>query len=147
MGTVHTYQIKILEHHLDAYGHVNHATYLQLCEEARWDWLNQLGLGLKYILKNQVGPVILEVNIKYKRELRLHETITLTSKFSALKGKLSQIDQIITVNHSLNNIVNNGELHVPDDQVSAEVHLTFGLMDLKQRRLIDLNSDWQKLLN
>ena len=32
---MHTYKLRIIETHLDMFGHVNNATYLQIFEEAR----------------------------------------------------------------------------------------------------------------
>ena len=64
----------IKEHHLDTFGHVNNATYLQILEQARWELLNTHGFGLETIQRLQLGPVILECNIKFIRELLLRET-------------------------------------------------------------------------
>ena len=47
----HEYPLLIVERHLDTFGHVNNATYLELFEEARWDWLQQNGYGLDEIRK------------------------------------------------------------------------------------------------
>ena len=33
--------IKIRGYHLDAYGHVNNARWVELLEEARWQWLDE----------------------------------------------------------------------------------------------------------
>ncbi len=43
---IYEYTIKILEHHLDTFGHVNNATYLEMYEEARWDLLNKNNSGM-----------------------------------------------------------------------------------------------------
>ena len=37
------YPLTIKEFHLDTFGHVNNATYLQIYEEARWEFINQNG--------------------------------------------------------------------------------------------------------
>jgi len=39
---MHTY-IKVRGYHLDFYQHVNNARYLEFLEEARWEWLENLG--------------------------------------------------------------------------------------------------------
>ena len=33
--------IKIRGYHIDAFGHVNHARYIQFMEEARWDYFDK----------------------------------------------------------------------------------------------------------
>ena len=44
------YPLVILERHLDMLGHVNNATYLEIFEEARWDFIERRGHGLKNIM-------------------------------------------------------------------------------------------------
>ena len=43
LGSVHEYEVVIREHHLDVFGHVNHAVYLELFEEARWELVTANG--------------------------------------------------------------------------------------------------------
>ena len=68
---IFTYPIIIKETYLDVYGHVNNATYLTLLEEARWEFITKNGYGLKKILEIGYGPVVLEVMMRYLKELRL----------------------------------------------------------------------------
>ncbi len=42
-----SYDVLILESHLDTFGHVNNAAYLTLFEESRWDFITKNGYGLK----------------------------------------------------------------------------------------------------
>jgi Acyl-ACP thioesterase len=46
LGTVHEYDLLIRGHHLDTFGHVNNAKYLQILEEARWDVITRNGYSL-----------------------------------------------------------------------------------------------------
>ena len=65
------YAVVIRENHLDTFGHVNNATYLQLLEEARWEFITSRGYDLNYVQKVGIGPVILEINMKFLKELCL----------------------------------------------------------------------------
>mgnify|MGYP002626401055 CR=1 FL=1 len=71
--TAPTYRHEVLikEKHLDTMGHMNNATYLQLFEEARWDLITANGFGLKEIQQKKQGPTILEINLRFKKEIRL----------------------------------------------------------------------------
>ena len=40
---IFTYEMLIKEKHLDTFGHVNNATYFELLEEARWDFITNNG--------------------------------------------------------------------------------------------------------
>ncbi len=58
------YEVIIKEQHLDTFGHVNNAVYMQLFEEARWEFITENGYGLKEIQLLKKGPVILYLILK-----------------------------------------------------------------------------------
>lgn len=121
------YKIKIVEHHLDTFGHMNNATYLSLYEEARWDFITQNGYGLEEIQKELKGPVILDVSCRYKREIKNRETITIVSHTKEMKGKIGQIYQ---------------EMIKEDGTVASDATFTVGFMDMKLRKLISPTEAW-----
>jgi acyl-CoA thioester hydrolase len=122
------YKVLIRETHIDTFGHVNNATYLQLLEEARWEIVTQRGYGLKKIGETKLGPVILEVNLKFLKEIRLRETITINLALHDYKGKVGRMKQQM--------IKENGE-------VAAEAEFVFGLFSLKERKLVDPTPEWK----
>lgn len=121
------YKKLILEHHLDTFGHVNNATYLSLYEEARWERITAGGFGLKEIIATQTGPVILEANVRYMREIGLRETISITMEKSEWNGKIGTITQKM-INES--------------GAVCSEATFKIGFMDLKSRKLITPPVAW-----
>lgn len=123
------YPLLILEAHLDTFGHVNNATYLELFEEARWDLVTKNGYGLQQVQETKKGPVILEVNLKFKRELKLREKIMITTELVNYNGVIGLMKQQM--------IKANGEL-------AAEALFTFGLFDLIERKLIEPTREWKK---
>lgn len=129
MSNVEEYKVTIKECHLDSYGHVNNATYLTLFEEARWELITPRGYGFDVIHKLKKGPVILEVNLKFVRELRLRETITITTKLVNYQGKVGQMLQ---------------QMIKEDGKVASDALFTFGLFDMKERKLIDPTPEWKK---
>lgn len=48
-----SYPLTIKETYLDTFGHVNSAMYLTLLEEARWEFINGNGYGIKKIQETQ----------------------------------------------------------------------------------------------
>ncbi|MCF8060577.1 MAG: acyl-CoA thioesterase [Bacteriovoracaceae bacterium] len=125
---VHEYKFKVLESHLDTFGHINNATYLQLFEEARWDLITERGWGLKEVQAREIGPVILELNLKFKREIKNREIITVVSQSGDMLNKL-----VMTMHQKM--IKENGD-------VAAILDIHVGLMDLKARKLIEPTSEW-----
>lgn len=126
-----TYKVLIRESHLDSYGHVNNATYLTLFEEARWEIVTQRGYGYKKVHETGQGPVILEVNLKFLKELTLRETITITLELESYEGKIAKINQKM--------IKSNGD-------VASELKLVVGFFDLKARKLILPTPEWKVAL-
>lgn len=122
-----SYQVLIREAHLDTFGHVNNAVYLSLYEEARWDLITSRGFGLKEVQQRKQGPVILDVNLKFMRELKLREKITITTEMVDYQGKIGHLKQQI--------IKENGE-------VASEAIFGFGFFDLVARKLIPPTPEW-----
>lgn len=128
MNTVFEYEVLIQEHHLDSFGHVNNAAYIELYEEARWDFITQRGFGLDYIQKNQVGPVILDLKVRFKRELLNREKIKITSRtIEIVSPKVMVLEQFMIK---------------PDGKVASEATFTVGFFDMKARKLIDAGPEW-----
>src|SRR4051812_17059272 len=92
---VFEYETVIREGHLDTLGHVNNAVYLDLFEEARWDLITQGGYGLEEVKKRQKGPVILEVNVKFRKELHLREKILIRTRVLEMGSKIGRLEQIL----------------------------------------------------
>lgn len=124
------YQVTILETHLDLFGHVNNATYLQLFEEARWDFIVKNGYGVEQVKKFKKGPVILRVDLKFTKEIKSREVITIES---SMVGKLNR-----TVSKIQQQMINEA------GDVCAIAVFDFGLMDLVERKLIAPTPEWIK---
>ena len=121
-------EIIILEHHLDSFGHVNNATYMELYEQARWDFITAGGFGLKDIKELKQGPVILDAHIRYKKELKNRETIRI---FSTI-----EIDGHPLVGKVIQKMVKE------DETVASSAEFKMGLMDLQTRKLIKPTEKW-----
>ena len=121
------YKFTVLESHLDTFGHMNHATYLQIFEQARWEFITERGYGLKEIAKYQIGPTILEAKIRYMRELRLREEVTIESVCPPFTGKVGVVHQ--TMFNS-------------DGKEAATIELSIGLFDMQKRKLISPTPEW-----
>lgn len=128
---IHRAQYLIKEIHTDLFGHVNNATYLELFEEARWDLIVRNGFGIPEIRKLGVGPVILECNLKFLREIHPREEVTITVEPLEYTGKVGKLRQQI--------LKTNGE-------VSCDAIFTFGLFDLKNRKLIEPTAEWKRAI-
>ena len=132
MAFIFEYPLMIKEADLDTYGHVNNATYLRLYEEARWDFCTKGGFGHKEIMERKIGPIILELKLKFKKELKNREHIMITSKFieklSSLRFRIHQ------------------EMTRSDGVAVSSLDLDLGLLNLKTRKLLRPTREWLNCL-
>ena len=127
LGAVHEYRRLILESHLDTFGHVNNAAYLQILEEARWDLVTRNGYGLEEVHRRKIGPVVLDAHLRFARELRNRQAITIRSWLESYSGKVGKFAQQI--------LDEAGE-------VCCDALFTISLFDLTARRLIRPTPEW-----
>jgi thioesterase-3 len=131
LGTVHEYPMLVQEQHLDTFGHVNNAVYLQLFEQARWDLITRNGYGLDEVHRLQIGPTVLELTVRFSRELRNRQPIVIKTWLESYLGKIGKLVQQIC-----------------DDggKLRCEATFTMGLFDLKARKLIAPTPEWLRAL-
>lgn len=129
MPEVHRYVRLIHETDLDLFGHVNNAAYLSILEEARWDLITARGYGLDRINERGQGPVILEIQIKYLREIGNRESVTIESELVDYSGKVGRMRQRILK---------------ADGEPASEATLMFGLFDLNARKLLLPTPEWAR---
>ena len=133
MSTVFNYSIKINARHLDVFGHVNNATYLQFYEDARWDFIEKGGFGYERIMKDQVGPVILRLSIDFKKEILNQEEISIESTLKEIRAsRIMSIKQTMVKK---------------DSSIASTLDITMGLMDLSSRKLITPPHKWMKIFD
>lgn len=128
-----TYPLTIKEKHLDCFGHVNNAVYLEIYEEARWQLIEDGGWGLERIQREKRGPVVLELKLKFKREMKNRDQIVIKTQLKAIKK-----DKIMELEQWMEN--SNGE-------ELSRLELTIGMMDLVERKLILFPDDWVRALS
>ncbi len=130
---VFSYDVVIRESLIDSFGHMNNAKYLELFEEARWEIINTRGFSVSEIMKNGQGPVVLEVNLRFAKEIKLRQKITIRSEVeeSASQGKT------MTMNQTMLN---------EKGEPCCVARFVFGLFDLKARKLISPTPEWSRAI-
>jgi acyl-CoA thioester hydrolase len=118
--------------HLDVFGHVNNAKYLEIFEEARWDLLEARGFGLKTIRERGLGPVVLEIRAQFKRELVDGDRCEVRTSVSSSRGKIFVLEQVLS-------LASGGE-------ASCIAEVTGGLLDLQARKLVEPTAEWKAVL-
>jgi thioesterase-3 len=127
LGPIHEYPILIREHHLDTFGHVNNATYLDILEEARWDLVTRNGYGLDEVHRLKVGPTVLAVEIRFVREIRNRQQVTIRTWLESYSGKIGKLAQ---------------QVRDENDELCTDALFTIGLFDMTSRRLVRPTPEW-----
>ncbi|WP_126425318.1 acyl-CoA thioesterase [Brevibacillus marinus] len=65
---------------VDMIGHLNNAKYLEYMEWGRFAWIDQLGLPLEAMRARGILPVVVNINVNYRKEVRMGERIKIVSK-------------------------------------------------------------------
>ncbi|MFN8575836.1 MAG: acyl-CoA thioesterase [Candidatus Sericytochromatia bacterium] len=128
---VFDYELMIKEFHLDTFGHVNNATYLQIYEEARWELITINNYGIDKIKSTGLGPIVMEINIKYLKELKARDKIKISTQLIDYSTKVGSLKQWITNQ--------NGE-------ICSKMEMKFGLFDTKNRKLVAATDEWLKAI-
>lgn len=132
MPSPHTSELQIVERHLDTFGHVNNARYLEIFEDARWDWITSRGYGFDRIHALGAGPTVLSCAVKFLRELHNRERVRVLTQMVSYAGKAGEVAQTI--------VKASGE-------VACEASFIVGLFDMKSRRLVPPTPEWLKALD
>jgi thioesterase-3 len=125
------HDLVIRESHLDFFGHVNNAVYLQLFEEARWEFITANGYGMHKIRKIQQGPVMLEVQLKFLREMTVRQKISIFSQVLEQNKKIGTLAQWIE-DEAKNKL--------------AEARFVMGFFDMTTRRLMTPPEPWLRAI-
>ncbi|MDD9950240.1 MAG: thioesterase family protein [Zetaproteobacteria bacterium] len=118
---------------VDALGHVNNAKVLTLLEMARWDVVGAHGFTPETIQQLGVAPVILEIHIRYLKEMLAGQEIAIRSQLLSYDKKIGKLAQTIT--------------RTEDGVQTADAVVTFGLFDLQARKLVAPTEEWMSALS
>ena len=94
--------ICVRNYHLDGYGHVNHARYLEFLEEARWAFFDEHGL---LPLPDRLQLVVARIDIRYRRAATNGQVLQINSQIKELTTRHLILSQQIVLPDSGKNAV------------------------------------------
>lgn len=128
--------IKVRGYHIDLYGHVNNARYLEFLEEARWNFLEQQA-EIDYLMSSGLGLAVVNVNINFRRGAFMGEEIEILTELTKIGNKSALIQQKIVLKGT--------------DTLIADADITFVVTDQKAQKavifegkLLELMQQWLK---
>jgi thioesterase-3 len=127
----HETRIKVRGYHLDLYGHVNNARYLEFLEEARWSFFEERG-DLPWFLQSGLALVVVNINIDYRYPATMGDELAITTSVKTIGNRSTVMHQRVTLAGS--------------DKVVAEADVTFVVFDAKQNKAVTLEGQLKELL-
>lgn len=95
-GPVFRFDARVGLSDIDINLHLTNSRYLYLMDLGRLGLMVQGRIG-RELLRRRIAPVIVELDIKYRRELKLGQRYTLDTRVVAIKGKVVELEQTFLV--------------------------------------------------
>ena len=123
--------INVRGFHIDVYQHVNNARYLELLEEARWNWLDHRE-EFRWMVANNIAFIVVNININYRTPAVLGDKLCVEGRLEQLNGKSGVLSQTITRD--------------ADGAQVADALVTFVCVDLTTQRALPIEGELREKL-
>ncbi len=122
--------IKVRGYHLDVYGHVNNARYLEFLEEGRWQWIERLA-DLGAMKDTGLGFSIVNININFRRPAVLGEVLEIETSLRALRNRSGVVHQTVRL--------------LGTDTAIADADITFVFVSTETGKALPMTGDLRAL--
>ena len=114
--TLQTYRHEVKYYETDKMGITHHSNYIRFMEEARIDWLDQLGYGFDRIEAEGVVSPVISISCSYKRPTTFKDVIEVEVSISNMQDLKFEFtytmrvgDKIVCVGQSTHCFTENGK--------------------------------------
>ncbi|WP_447556471.1 acyl-CoA thioesterase [Vreelandella sp. EE22] len=118
--------LRVRGYHLDGYGHVNNARYLEFMEEGRWAFFDDHAELMRELHAAGRAFVVVNLNIDYKNAAVQGDDL------SVLTGIIEVSERSARCHHRIKRA---------DGKVVAQADLTFVLLDMKTNKASAIEGD------
>jgi thioesterase-3 len=119
-------RLKVRGYHLDVYGHVNNARYLEFLEEARWQLLADRG-HFAWMEARGLAFVVVNINIDYRRAASMNDELLIETTLVSSGQRSAVLRQLIRL--------------AGTDVTVAQADVTFVLLDARTQRAAPLEGE------
>ncbi len=123
--------ITVRGYHVDVYGHVNNARYLEFLEEARWG-LFEDRTDLASILREGPALVVVSITVNYRSQATVGDRLVVSAAVSRIGDRSAVIHQDVHIAGS--------------DRLVADADVTFVMVDRQTGRPIAIGGDVREVL-
>ncbi|ALM52787.1 acyl-CoA thioesterase [Halomonas huangheensis] len=90
-----TIELRVRGYHLDGYGHVNHARYLEFLEEGRWDYFDHHAALMDQLRDGQIAFVVVNLNIDYRAAAVAGDDLVVETQLAEVGSRSAKMVQEI----------------------------------------------------
>ncbi|GHE19704.1 acyl-CoA thioesterase [Halomonas urumqiensis] len=124
--------LRVRGFHLDGYGHVNNARYLEFMEEGRWAYFDERPELTRRLGTGEVAFVAVNLNIDYRAAAVAGDDLEVTTRLSAIGGRSARMTQEI--------------FRVADGALVTTATLTFVMLDVKSNQAVPIDDAMRELM-
>lgn len=89
---IHQTKIAIRTFHTDAFGHVNNSRYLEIFEEARWRYAEDIGLT-SLLRRRNLGFIIMDLRLRFRKPVNEGDEIIIKTWLDTLGTASGEVKQ------------------------------------------------------
>ncbi|NVN56759.1 acyl-CoA thioesterase [bacterium Scap17] len=139
-GVVSRTTLTVRGYHLDGYGHVNNARYLEFYEEGRWEFM-LAHLDLAALKREGIAMVAVNLNLDWHYPATVHDELVITTRLAELGRRKMIMRQEIHLGER-----RMGEVHPRSGALVSRADFTFVLMNTDTGRAMPLDGEIGALL-
>ena len=91
----HSMKITVRSTHLDRFGHVNNARFLEFFEWARWEWATQVGWDFEELMTSGLNPAVVHIEIDYRSQLFFRDEVEVRTRVLEIRQKSIVLGQVM----------------------------------------------------
>jgi thioesterase-3 len=127
----HSIELKVRGYHLDLFGHVNNARYLEFLEEGRWAAFEE-AVDLQQLAAKGYAFTVVNINISYRRPALMNHVLSIETAVAQLNRRSGVIHQVVKLKGT--------------DTLIADADVTFVIGDAKTQKAAPLEGDLMEML-
>ncbi|HSH48022.1 MAG TPA: thioesterase family protein [Halomonas sp.] len=124
--------IRVRGYHLDGYGHVNNARYLEFLEEGRWDYFDARPSLFEIVKRTGVAFVAVNLNIDYRRAAVAGDDLEVVTWLAELGTRSARMHQDIR--------------RAGDGKLVSSAAITFVLLDVGANRAVPVDAELREAM-
>ncbi len=128
----HRVEIVVRGYHLDLYGHVNNARYLEFLEEGRWALLEDRG-GLAAFTGRGLAFYVVRIAINYRLPASIGDILEIETGLASVGRRSAVLSQVVR--------------RAGDRATVADAEVTFCVADSRTGKALPLDGETRDLLD